>query len=338
MKTARPKLRNSVPTANLRTVLEIASEKGATAEAMLQGTGLTPAMLQDTELRVAARDAARIVHNAYVLTRNPGLGLEFGLRTRPTAHGHLGYAAMACGTLREALEVVVRYMHLRQQDVALKLTVQDDQVVLEITDAHEMGAARRFIHEAMLIGLWHIAGFLLGEERAQCELWFDWPQPKYFAAYRRRLPVVHFDRPSTQLRMHARYLNRRLVMAEPEAVKKAVAECEREMVLLGAPGNLKQRVCAELHAGDAGYPNLQQVAARLFMSQRTLKRKLEQLGSRFQSLLDEARYRDASRMLENPDIEVQQIAAALGYTDPPSFTRAFRRWSGSTPSQARKSM
>ena len=59
------------------------------------------------------------------------------------------------------------------------------------------------------------------------------------------------------------------------------------------------------------------------------------LGTTFQSLLDEVRYRDARRLLANADLEIQQIAGALGYDDPPSFTRAFRRWSGRTPSAAR---
>jgi AraC-like DNA-binding protein len=330
------KLRNSVPTANLRTVLEIVTERGLAEEKVLEGSGLTVAMLDDTERRVPARQAAQVVSNAYLLTRDPGLGLEFGLRTKPTAHGPLGYAAMACGTLREALELVVRYMHLRQQDVNLRLFVEEGQVVLEVTDAHDMGPARRVIYEAMMIGLWHIAGFLLGEERPRCELWFDWPEPKYYAAYRRRLPAVRYGMRSMQLRMDERYLNRKLVMAEPEAARRAVAECEREMALLGGgPQQLKERVRAELHAGPDGYLGLPAVAARLFMSERTLKRRLEALGTSFRALLDGVRYDDARRMLKNPDLDIQQIAVALGYTDPPSFTRAFRRWSGQTPSEAR---
>jgi len=101
------------------------------------------------------------------------------------------------------------------------------------------------------------------------------------------------------------------------------------------PENLLERVRAELRPGTDGYPDLESVASCLFMSGRTLKRKLEQRGTSFQQLLDEVRYRHARRLLENPELDIQQIAAALGYQDPPSFTRAFRRWSGKSPSEAR---
>ena len=341
MKAARAsRLRNSVPTANLRTVLDIVNERGIARAELLQGSSLTLSMLDDTDLRVPAREAAKLVANAYRLTRDPGLGMEFGLRTKLTAHGYVGYAAMACATLHEALQLVARYLHLRQQDVQLKLSVEDEQVFLEASDAHDMGPARRFIYEAMIIGFWRMSAFLLGEDKPDCEIWFDWPEPDYAAAYRGRLPKMRYGAPSNQIRMHRRYLDRRLVMAEPEAVKKAVAECEREMALLGGGpnrrlGNLKERVRAELRAGDEGYPGLEKIAARLFISDRTLKRRLELLGTSFQVLLDEVRYRDAQKLLENPDLDIQQIAVALGYTDPPSFTRAFRRWSGRTPSEAR---
>ena len=105
----------------------------------------------------------------------------------------------------------------------------------------------------------------------------------------------------------------------------------------GGGGDIVERVRAELTLGAEGYPDLGGVAARLQTSSRSLKRHLAQRDSGFQRLLDEARHRDALRLLQNPDLEVRQIAAVLGYQDPPSFTRAFRRWTGQTPNQARAS-
>jgi AraC-like DNA-binding protein len=101
------------------------------------------------------------------------------------------------------------------------------------------------------------------------------------------------------------------------------------------PDNLLERVRAQLAPGPDGYADLERVAGRLFMSGRTLKRKLQDRGTTFRALLDDARFRQAQHLLENPDLDIQQVAAALGYRDPACFTRAFRRWSGRTPSQAR---
>jgi AraC-like DNA-binding protein len=71
------------------------------------------------------------------------------------------------------------------------------------------------------------------------------------------------------------------------------------------------------------------------MSSRTLKRRLLEHGTSFTQLLDQARRRDAVRLLEDPLMDVARVAEALGYRDPPSFTRAFRRWTGDTPTSAR---
>lgn len=332
---SRPRIRNAVPTSHLRLMAEIAADRGVARERLHAGTGITPAMLDQHDLRVPAREAKRFVVNALALARLPGLGLEFGLRSRPTIHGPVGLAALSCATLHEALQLLVRYHHLRERDVRLALHVEDPDVVIEATDAHALGTIRRLFHECLMVGLYRMTEFLVGE-KVPGELWFDWPEPAYYKDYRDRLPNVRFGMPLVQLRLPQTAMRRPLIMADPGAVQKAVAECEREMALLGqTPDNVAARVRAELRPGENGYPDLATLAARLCMSSRTLKRKLGHQGQSFQALLQEARCRDARRLLGNPDLDIQQIAFALGYADPPSFTRAFRRWTGQAPSTAR---
>lgn len=335
----RTKLRNSIPAAYLKTMIEIAAERGVAPEQMLKGTRITPALLDTPDLRISASEAAHVMFNAVRLTGDRGFGLEFGLRTTPTAHGYVGFAAMSCGTLREALELVIRYVHLRQRDVSLNLSASGDPVILESRDNHDLGTFRNLIHEAIMLGFFRMLGFLVGLDRIDGEIWFDWPEPDYFAHYRKRLPAVRFAMPSVQLRLPPVLLDRRLVMADATAVRKAVEQCEREMAISApTPENLLERVRAELTPGTEGYPDLESVASCLFMSGRTLKRKLEERGASFQKLLDEVRHRHALRLLANPDLDIQQIATALGYRDPPSFTRAFRRWSGKSPSETRTTL
>ena len=71
------------------------------------------------------------------------------------------------------------------------------------------------------------------------------------------------------------------------------------------------------------------------MHSRTLSRRLEAFGTSYQALLDEGRFEIARQMLADTELEVGQIAAALDYADASAFTRAFRRWSGTTPGQWR---
>ena len=87
-----------------------------------------------------------------------------------------------------------------------------------------------------------------------------------------------------------------------------------------------------LVTGDAGASS---VAALFSMHSRTLHRHLAGFGTSFRALVDETRFEIARQMLVDSSLEVRRIADLLGYADASAFTRAFRRWSGSTPAQWR---
>ena len=86
-----------------------------------------------------------------------------------------------------------------------------------------------------------------------------------------------------------------------------------------------------------GHSRAAQVAALFSMHSRTLSRRLDAFGVNFQALVDEGRFEIARQMLGDSAMDVRQIALLLGYADPSAFTRAFRRWSGSTPGRWRAS-
>jgi AraC-like DNA-binding protein len=83
----------------------------------------------------------------------------------------------------------------------------------------------------------------------------------------------------------------------------------------------------------------QKTAARdMAMSPRTLHRKLQESDRSFRDLTDEVRAQKARELLADPDYTIQQVAHDLGYSQPSSFHRAFKRWTGQTPGQARRDL
>ncbi|MGE3630895.1 MAG: helix-turn-helix transcriptional regulator, partial [Sandaracinaceae bacterium] len=80
-----------------------------------------------------------------------------------------------------------------------------------------------------------------------------------------------------------------------------------------------------------------ETAKKLAMAPRTVRRPLADEGTRFRALLEAARRRDALRLLETSGLAAHEVAAMLGYENGANFTRAFRRWTGQTPSQYRDS-
>ena len=80
-----------------------------------------------------------------------------------------------------------------------------------------------------------------------------------------------------------------------------------------------------------GHAKADQIAAIFGMHSRTLNRRLNAYGVAFRDLVEESRFEIARQLLEHSAIEVGQISDLLGYAAPGVFTRAFRRWSGTTP-------
>lgn len=314
--------------------MDIVADRGFDPLALLEGTAINPAVLNTPDFRFSAAEAARIVFNAYRITGDSALGLELGLRVRPTTHGYLGYAMMSCNNLGEALDVTLRYLHIRQRDFSVRRFEEDELTIVEFQSDGDTGPLRHFFLEGLTIGLVQTGLFLIGDKHFDGEVWYDWPEPEYFEPYRRRLSFLRFDKPSVRICFPSRYLSRPLPMADPTAASQAIAQCERELALTGpAPDNLIERVLNELCLSSDGYPDLPTVASCIFISERTLKRRLKRLGKSYQTLLDEVRYRDAQKLLQNPDLSIGQIGEVLGYKDPPSFSRAFKRWAGVSPSE-----
>jgi len=333
----KPSLRNSVPVAYARLLLEFAQERGLKLEQILEGTQVRADLLQQADARVTAAQASALTLNVMQLTNCQGIGFEIGLRAKPTVHGFLGYAALSSPTAMDAFQTFGRYLRLRSSDFAFIHGVDGETAWIDVTETHSLGPLRRTLYEGTMGGFHTLLTAMLGARPEGVVFHFEWPEPPYFEQYRERLPQTLFRQPSNRVLFPAHYLGQRLPMGDPVAARSLVEQCELQLAQLGPPvDQALARVRAELTVGREAYPGLDDVATKLHMSSRTLKRKLAEAGTSFQKILDEQRHRDALRLMANPDLDIGQIAAILGYTDPAHFTRAFRRWSGETPSRARE--
>ncbi|WP_033876458.1 AraC family transcriptional regulator, partial [Pseudomonas aeruginosa] len=316
-----------------RLLLGLLEERGLDGRALLREIGLSTLRLEEPEARVTSQQYQAIAAAALALSGDPGLGAQLALRTPPTAHGSLGYAMMASATLGDALCLALRYMPLLQGNVEISLLREDEQVILRMLPGPALPPAlHRYFSEALLIGLYRSGAWLLGEPALVGRLDFDYPEP----AVPVPLPQCRYDQAHVQLVFPAILLARSLPMADPAALRRAREHCERELALLDAGRrDICARVRLELERQEQRFPNLEEVAARLHLSSRSLKRHLHDAGTSFRQLLGQARQRQALRLLRRPEVSLQRIALYLGYSDPTNFTRAFKRWTGEPPSDTR---
>lgn len=321
-----------------RAYLAAALEQGADRKQLLQLAGVAAALVDDPAGKLALADIWKISVAAQLLTQDACLGLAAGYRMPLTAHGSLGYALMCSSTPRAAIAILARYWHLRGRGVALVVTEKTDSILLELVSEISIDSALTDIMlGSILTSMYQGLTFLVPKLPARTELWQSCQPPAGVERWHERLPGLRFNMPCTGLALvgDLSLLDQPLPNANPEALAQALAQCERESVLLEPLDDTLQQLRAALRPEREGYPAPQQVAAQLHLTTRTLRRRLQEQGASYQQLLMEARRRDSCQLLLDANLDIGHIGALLGYTDPANFTRAFKRWHGLTPSDWR---
>ncbi len=322
-------------------MLMLAEERGIADADLLAHTGVTRTKLEEPNARITPLQQAAIVFNLLGMTNDPSIAIEIGLRSSLTKSGLIGFGLMSCATLGEAIQLGIRYLPTRVPFFSVRFTEFEHTVQIDILEAFPLGRLRQFAVENFMVETAILFNSLLTPShdktmKANAELCFEWPEPPYFARYRDRLPRCHFGAPANQIRCEAALLDEPIKTANAHTAQMIVQQCEAELARLGYAESIVERVRNLLIRGSHGYPSLDALARELHLSERTLKRKLSDYGTTYSALLDEIRLRDALRLLEGTTLTVEEIAARVGYTDRANFSRAFRRWTGTAPSDRRR--
>jgi AraC-like DNA-binding protein len=326
----------SIPAVQALHLVELVRRWGVSAAALLRGIDLDERDLTDPSRRLPISTLVALVERARALTGEPGLGLYFGLRMQAASHGYLGFAAMTSSTVGEALFLAVRFVPMLTTAFSLKLEKNGSQAALVLVEEVDLGPARDAVLLALLIGIWRIGCTLTGRElTGHADLAIR--EPAYFARFRGTAGNVRFGQPANRLLFDAAALEYPLGTADPAALALARDQCERAIEALGFEGRVVGRARAAIPKAGGGFRSLDEVATKLGLSPRTLKRKLATGGTSYQALLDEARLARAEELLRADRRSIDEIAETLGYSDVANFTRAFRRWTGTTPAARRRS-
>lgn len=321
-----------LPAAYVRDVVELAARWKVDAGALLEGLPVTAEALSRPDTRVPLAVCVEIVRRAHALTGEPALAIHLGTQMRASSHGFLGFAAMTAGTLGEAIELTARFASTRTTALELSLHVEGETAALVLDERAELGELRQFTVLSLLVGLWQLGESLTGRSlEGWAELAF--PQPAYLQGSALASERMRFGRAVSRLAFPATSLELPLRHADALATQLARQECERELAAVADAG-LPARVRAEI-ARAGGASGLPEVARALHMSPRTLKRKLAGRGTSFSAVRDQLRRQRALLLLDDRALSIGEVAARLGYTELPNFSRAFRRWTGVSPAAHR---
>lgn len=318
-------------------LLDVVRGMGGDTDRLKAEAGVQDADLADPDGLLRFDQLALMLLGARAQLDEPRIGLILGSRLSVTAHGVLGFAAISSGSPREALDLIVRYIHTRTPVSALEVLEGQDTVILRMHEQVPLGAARELYLEVVAAAVVTSLRFLLSSQIDGFEIYFPYERPAHAAAYKEVFRnVVHFGSKRMEVWMPARFMDIRLPLADPVARDRAARQCEEELQRLEAQLELTDRIRQLLTPCRRQFPGQAEMARRLCLSERTLRRRLRQQGTSYRELLDQVREQLARQMLRDATLSVSHIAYDLGYDDPSNFGRAFRRWTGTSPGAFRE--
>jgi AraC-like DNA-binding protein len=268
------------------------------------------------------------------------VGIEMGLFWSIDRIGFAGEMMRHSSTLLEVLDKVARFSQLIDTSYSatpIQLEVGEQRVTLVLPE--ERGAEIPERTEALAFCLVAQLRMLSGMPVRPIEARFSYSRSEpLLARYRAffECPVT-LGSTSTALVFERATLEQPVQGGNPDASAFFEAYLQRVLARNLAPDfvlEVRRAIASQLEQGEASQPS---VARALGMSLRSLQRKLDDSGVNYRELVDAQRRTVALRLLANPTTTINEVAYAAGYRDSGSFVRAFRRWTGRSPSEYRKS-
>ncbi|MDU4255139.1 AraC family transcriptional regulator [Pseudomonas sp.] len=320
----------------LQTLAEVAEEKGVSSERLCRGLGFTAEELQDPAQRVSHRQTVAMIQRALAALPERGLGLWVGHRNVLGTLGLLGHVLSLSKTLRDAFELGRRFQHTTGGIAVCNLLEGPRESFIEVECLLPFADVQVFAVEEFFASLLVYNRALIGDEFQPLRFEFTHAAPCYEAEYRRLLgPNLRFGCLHNRVAIDTHWLDRQLPSHQPVALRQALNLLEAEYSQAPQKAGLLETVeRAILRDLPHGSP-IDKVAGDLNMSSRTLRRRLSEYGTTFEALQEQVRRARAMSLLSNPEMPIERIAEALGYSDVRGFRRAFKRWTGQSPSACR---
>lgn len=327
-----------------RALMELAVSKGAGRERLLARSGIDAADLEDQDNRVALAKYVTLMRAGKELSGDPALALHFGEAYEISELSIVALIGQACETMAEAMSQLERFGRLiidvevdDPQGRRLVFSRENGQVWL--VDTRKNPNQFPELTESSFARMASASRRALGALPVVQEVHVTHAEPSYAAEYDRvfGVPVIFESTRNALLMSDDSFLT--LKTPNPSRYVFGILS-ERAQALLKSledpkttRGRVESLLMPILHTGEA---SMNAVAARMALSRPTLFRKLKAEGTNFEKVLDELRHRMALNYLDGKKVSVNETAYLVGFSEPAAFSRAFKRWTGSSPRVMRR--
>jgi AraC-like DNA-binding protein len=329
----------TLPAIFVTTLLRESVRLGGSRAALLRDAGLAEAELSDAEAALPVERVFATWAAAMRQLRDDGLPVVVARTFALEHYPILGFAAMTAPTVREALARVVRFSRIVTTSGRWSIEESGDLARLRWTREGPRTLGQRAANESVLAEMLHGVRQTLGREIPAIAVSLRHPAPANLRAHR-----AHFGVPLVwEQTFDELSLPRAVLDAAPPHANPALAAHFEQQALAalqlteaGAADTIIERT--RRLVGEAllgGEPAGASVARRLGMSERTLRRALAAERGSFREIVDAVRRERARALLDDPRRSIAEVALSLGFSELSAFSRAYKRWTGLSPSRGR---
>jgi AraC-like DNA-binding protein len=310
---------------------------GLDGRALCRACKLSYAQLMDPEARLPRDQSGRLWREAAKQSDDPLLGLHAAARAPVGANNLLIHMVISSRTLLDGFRRTLPYQRVLAHGRVVMLEDRAETVAIRLSRVEGDLPITRNEVEFLAFMLARLGRFALNGAWRLAAVHFEHPVPREAEEYTRvfRSPV-HFAQRENALIVPAAVMSRPLPHHSEETVRALEAAAAAKVRALAAPsiaGDVRSRVLVHLRAKRA-VADVDAIAAELHLSARTLQRRLGDERTSFSTVADEAR-RDLAVELLDRNASLERIATAVGFADTSVLVRAFKRWTGETPSAYR---
>lgn len=262
-------------------------------------------------------------------------GLELGRRITPFHLGVAGFVVVTASDVATALQSLAKWMDLHDRAGAPTMQASETSLVLGYAIYASDVAVPGHIYDMTMAFACNMLRQLCGEDWAPSEVLLTRQTPRDLAPYRKHFRApIRFNSEQSGIVIPTHWLEHQTKLANPpmHAYLQDLAQSsqdESDRTLVGQLHNIL-RQCLALQDVSQSI-----VARQLGMHPRTLNRRLQSEGTTFRAELDAIKKGMSEQLLVLTNMNIGQVAMALGYGSNSAFNHAFSRWHGHTPRQWR---